>query len=291
MPVEGLPSAVETIMVQMLEENILSSWKVTGGQQYATISLHFKVNMADQPGMTSHTGIRQYRTKPPSAVKRDKKRLDTLKSRQEVQNYGHLDNENSQKDITFQSEGTKDTAFHIATQTEERSHTPVLYNVDGQSVDMVGLHSSDPDHRYDTTQQLDINSASTCAGIQTLDHEDVQLDITDSEDDFQNTGMCFCCEKDIKSGMWWKCTSCVSDICEDCVENGKHHKHQDQLHKFVKPANQDSYCDSCGLEFKTRQARYYMCVSCDNYALCQKCMKENMHKHHQLTMRCRSDVT
>ena len=62
MPVDGLPPAVETVLTQMLEENILSSWRITGGSKYATVSLHFRVSMAEQAEGISHIGNRQYRS-------------------------------------------------------------------------------------------------------------------------------------------------------------------------------------------------------------------------------------
>ena len=297
MPVDGLPSAVETVMIQMLEQNVLSSWKITGGQQYATISLHFKVNMAGQSGVTVQNGTMQYRSKPPSAVTRDKNRMQNWRSKQDVQNYGYLENASltknasTQKDIICSTEGTEGSVSHISIQTEERS---VLHNPDGQSEDMTSLLSSDPVH--DTApKQMDINIASTETGIVITEKEDSDIADLSSDDivslDLPDICMCSVCHKEFQSGMWWKCTKCVVDVCEDCVRNGRHGSHQNRLHKFRKPAMTDSYCDSCGLEFKTRQAKYYMCVSCDNYALCQICMKENMHNQHLLTMKCRSQVT
>ena len=127
---------------------------------------------------------------------------------------------------------------HMAIQTEERS---VLHNPDGQSEDMTGLLSSDPHHKHDTTpKQMDINIASAETGTYIVDIENEPSVISDTSSDepvlldLPNTCMCSCCHKEIQHDMWWRCTNCINDICEDCVKKGKHGTHQNQLHKFTK---------------------------------------------------------
>ncbi len=55
-----------------------------------------------------------------------------------------------------------------------------------------------------------------------------------------------------------------------------------QLHSFNLPTDSDSFCDTCCFEFNTRNAQYYLCTTCDNYTLCQKCQRQNMHRKHTL---------
>ncbi len=155
------------------------------------------------------------------------------------------------------------------------------------------LHSSNSISLHDITttlKQQDVNI------VQNTDSMEVISDITetpstDSDVISLDLPLCKFCQKELKVDSWWKCTECIFDLCVDCIRNGLHSTHSDQMHKFTLPAKSDSYCDSCGFEFKTRQAQYYMCISCENYALCQKCNKDNMHHHHLMTLRCRGQVT
>ena len=301
MPVDGLPTAVETILAQMVDQNELSSWKITGGKYYATVALHFRVSMADPAQGTVLNGTKQYRSKPPSAITRDKNRLDKWRSKLDVQNSGQVDNVNLpgmdkvKSDIGQCSGGNEVTVAHISIQTDERSFAPGLpVGADG-SIDSDGLDSPDPILRCDTIvkpKQVDVNIDTSSTHDGNLDQ--VFLDTTDMHENDMDLPLCTDCQQVLQTNNWWKCTRCVTDICENCVKNGDHHTHIDQLHKFTLPTSLDSYCDSCGFEFKTRQAQYYMCVSCVNYTLCQMCMKCNAHGHHQLTLKCRSvtsDIT
>ena len=298
MPVDGLPPAVETVLVQMLEQNILSSWRITGGDKYATVSLHFRVSMADQPGGMSHMENKQYRSKPPSAITRDRKRFNTWKFKQDEQKCDNLESVDFTNMNSVNVEGSKGNGVavaHISVQTDGRTLAPGAH-LDGQSINSSGLDSGDLISGHDITgpsKQQDVNITSS--DTHSLDcHDDSSITETpnaSTDEVLLDVPLCDCCQNEVKSDSWWKCTKCICDICVDCVRNGGHSSHSDQLHKFTMPANSDSYCDSCGFEFKTRQAQYYMCISCENYALCQICNKDNMHQHHLMTMRCRGQVT
>lgn len=49
-------------------------------------------------------------------------------------------------------------------------------------------------------------------------------------------------------------------------------------HIFCLPADSDSLSNSCDFEFKIQHAQYYLCIPSDNYAFCQMCKRENMHR-------------
>ena len=285
-------------MAQMLDQNVLTSYRITGGKHYATIQLHFRVtDMADQAAGISHNGTRLYRSKPPSAIARDKKRMELWNSKQEEQNCEQSESQQSGdinhsglENIANSEDNGVITVSHICTQTDERSLlAPELHNVEDHAIDRNSNLTHDP---VNESKHHDVN-IRPCA--QYSDSEDTISDVTDvSHTDYVSMDLpilCESCNKECKTDSLWKCTRCICDICTDCVKNGKHGNHITQLHKFTIPANSDSYCDGCGFQFKTRQALYFMCTSCDNYALCQTCYKENLHSHHQFKRRIKGQVT
>ena len=268
MPVVGLPPAVETVMAQMLEQNILSSWKITGGKKYATVSLHFIVSMADQAEGGSHIENRQYRSKPPSAITRDKRRISKWKSMQNGQkceesgNVLCMDTKPDRKSNIETSEGTGVMVSHISVQTEDMLPEPGLHNAGGQSLHSNDLYSSDPISNQNITtntpKQQDILSISsgTPSDTQNSDSE-VFTDINrmpNTDEHSLDLPLCECCQTEVKRDSWWRCTRCICDICDDCIRRGEHISHCNQLCKFIPPTNSDSFCDGCGFEFKTRQA-------------------------------------
>ena len=75
MPVAGLPPAVEAALNTLMEHNIMTSWRMTGGKNYTQITMRFSMaDMSGQPGEALHSSDVHYRRKPPSAVSRDAKR-------------------------------------------------------------------------------------------------------------------------------------------------------------------------------------------------------------------------
>ncbi len=68
MPVDGLPLAVETALMSLLEENTLSSWRIVGGERYAVLTLEFQVAISEQGERSGHSSVQRvgYRKKPPS---------------------------------------------------------------------------------------------------------------------------------------------------------------------------------------------------------------------------------
>ena len=71
MPVHGFPCALETTLNALVGENRLSSWKIMGGETFCTVTLRFQVSSMAEQGITQP---QSYRSKPPSAMKRDSKR-------------------------------------------------------------------------------------------------------------------------------------------------------------------------------------------------------------------------
>ena len=69
MPVSGLPPALENALEAIIDDNMLTSWRISGGSKFVNVSLRFQV--ADMTGSTVFNEPRTFRTKPPSQVKRD----------------------------------------------------------------------------------------------------------------------------------------------------------------------------------------------------------------------------
>ena len=74
MPANGLLLALERALEALLEENQLTSWNIKGGN-FTTVTLKFR-NQDGSHGLQTSTprSYISYRTKPPSAVKRDSRR-------------------------------------------------------------------------------------------------------------------------------------------------------------------------------------------------------------------------
>ena len=83
MPVAGLPAAAEASLSSLLETQALSSWKIVGGTGTSTVVV-LRFNQRDTPPFpTSHYTQRTWRTKPPSAQRRDQRRAESHRANRE----------------------------------------------------------------------------------------------------------------------------------------------------------------------------------------------------------------
>ena len=93
MPVSGIPLALEKALDALFEANHLTSWNIRGGN-FTTVTLRFR----DQDGcldQKSYSTPRSYRSKPPSAVKRDTIRRQDWFSKQMSKNLHSYNCENN----------------------------------------------------------------------------------------------------------------------------------------------------------------------------------------------------
>ena len=109
------------------------------------------------------------------------------------------------------------------------------------------------------------------------------LSLNSSDDD--GIGFeCMTCHGPIKEVKWCKCTLCYDfNICLQCMETNKHFKHKKYLHLFIDydPSGNVPYCDSCGTLFtQESNGHVFQCESCEDYALCEQCKMEGMHRQH-----------
>ncbi len=72
MPVEGLPKILENTLDTLLEENLLSSWNIKGGQYFIQLNLRF-TTASNQPSQREV----KYRRAPPSQIARDRQHAET----------------------------------------------------------------------------------------------------------------------------------------------------------------------------------------------------------------------
>ncbi len=103
MPVSGLPLALENMLKGLVEENKLTSWRVTGGKHVVGVSLRFSTADITGPGVSGAVG-HSYRSKPPSQKSRDTQRRNKW--------YENKQKEHSEGDVTivpFQDESNFQT--------------------------------------------------------------------------------------------------------------------------------------------------------------------------------------
>ena len=88
MPLQGLPSTLETILHSLLQENSLTSYKIEAGGTRTVVVLRLSTNQhGESTGQTSST---TFRKKCPSQIARDKKRAEAYRNEQEKQASGEI---------------------------------------------------------------------------------------------------------------------------------------------------------------------------------------------------------
>ena len=77
MPVSGLPVAVKNTLDALLQNYVVSSWKITGDRNNNTVFI-FRLTAQSSYTTSQPLGLRtfHYRKKPPSQVLRDKRRAE-----------------------------------------------------------------------------------------------------------------------------------------------------------------------------------------------------------------------
>ena len=92
MPVTGLPLAAEMALNALIGQNMLSSWRISGGNKFATVTLRFHMDKGDNIDMVQSV---QYRKKTPSQIARDRKRQSNSQNKMEGEKSNdNLDSEN-----------------------------------------------------------------------------------------------------------------------------------------------------------------------------------------------------
>lgn len=288
MPVSGLPKAAEMALNALIEENILSSWKIAGGKTYSTVTLRF--SMAEYSGPITTA---QYRKKSPSQVSRDRKRQSERRNvdkDMKIVNSETLDDENwdnTNLDLMTYIDQPVTESMASSEVKLDRSQASGQGSLD-QNSGHVMMGQPDIDQGIINNDQNiaitgEISDSSHDVFTSEEEHSEGNV-IGDSVSGF----MCDICEIDL-SENWNRCTDCgIFDICKQCHDDNKHQQHVDQIHSFHSPADLSCHCDSCGYDFKTRKANYYLCQICDNYVLCIKCKNESMHRKHDDKMLLRT---
>ena len=284
MPVTGLPIAAEMALNALIQGNILSSWRITGGTKFSVVTFRFNMDNMDE----NRPAIQpvQYRKKPPSQVARDRKR-------QQISN-------NEQKDTSKPSVSILDRGNKIMDSElcdiESSGMSAVTENVTPEigvsEMDKPGMsqtsgHSS-PQSYQTTTDHTKSDIDRICMNIVNhLDNMAMQMQAQQEHCSDYQTQVCEICKNKLESS-WKKCTDCEDfNICSLCHSKGEHSLHFDQIHHFECPNDLSCYCDSCGHDFRTRKANYYSCEICENYVLCVKCKSEQMHRKHKMLLKSR----
>ncbi len=273
MPVHGLPCALETALNALVGENRLSSWKVTGGEVFCSVTLRFQQgsSMADH-GTVGSIQSQSYRSKPPSAVKRDSQRKAKWNTSKQ-----NIDRKASEGSIL------QDNSILLETTRKDNSELHTVKSQLGESrpsIDFVcdSGEGSMPLQPANTGQVMTQDNVN----IPSADQENIHVTQEENTDFYP----CDVCKSNIPTKPKTVCFTCnyCNDfaICSDCKNKGKHQEHSDQLHRFTVPnIGISCYCRSCGLVFHSNRTKLYDCSSCqDNYIICVKCFSENMHQRH-----------
>ena len=274
MPVTGLPLAAEMALNALIGQNMLSSWRISGGNKFATVTLRFHMDKGDNIDMVQSV---QYRKKPPSQIARDRKRQSNPHNKMEGEKSNdNLDSENV--DINYVN-GTNEKLCEITSVEETGTPTGNAAEIDKSHVSQ--SNDLDVSAIQATIASSYSNLDQRCADI--ISHLDNLSMTIENQEIVQNECVCNKCGKKLE-GSWKQCTQCIDfSLCHQCHSQGEHSIHSDQIHHFKAPKDMSSYCDSCGYEFRTRKAKYYLCPNllCENYILCLKCKAEHMHRKHQ----------
>ena len=279
MPVVGLPPAVEAALSSLMAQNILTSWRITGGKSFAQLTLRFSMaDMSSLPGEGMNNGV-QYRRKPPSAIARDERR------RQEWLKVADSDcHSNSMK--RYDENNTQVQSESTVTHFTSGANIHVTRSGSAMGIDMdtPELPQSDLVTDVFTESENDnksVDTASTCSKLSS------HTNSTACDGNVTNSGYtCDICTEDIMDNTWFRCTRCVSDeddvydLCKTCV--AMHSYHDSFIQKYDLPSDPDQYsCYSCGKIFMDNRSKVLKCTVCKFFIMCKRCEKEGKHGHHK----------
>ena len=266
MPVNGLPLTVENALSGLLMEGNISSWKITGGEKYAVLTLRFAMADHDQTGencpSVKPNTVTQFRRKPPSQIKRDSNRRNVWQNSRVSDAERDISDVESVFSDSVTLVKTSVDSTNASSRAEVMSPGPELGSEPGSRT----LETDMPLLTHLPIMQKNDNS---------LHHSTIYK-------------QCASCKSNLPKpdeAMWFKCTEDYSDICVLCHDRGRHAcvSHVDQLQEFI-PPDCEAYCDGCGTPFKTNLNKYFLCNICDNYALCRSCHRKTLHRVHHSDM-------
>ena len=283
MPVVGLPIALELSLTSMLEQNILSSWKITGGNIFGTVTLHFKMANNPEPTSSDQPVTVHYRKKPPSHVNRDRKRMDRHKGEIGISS-------NSEKgEVSGEfCDKIEVNVSHISDTCMETSAAQVEINSQQTHNKLVPMNSEKAPCHRDTSECIESTTKQETSKVNDSNQANSTLKDNECENILMKYKCDICCKELTKS--WIRCTECgYFNMCHGCYKQTEHFSHLMQTHEFMHPMGYSEYCDSCGQGFRTRNATYYQCITCDNYALCPRCKADNMHRKHSFIIKSKAE--
>lgn len=275
MPVSGLPPALEKALETFLVDNKLTSWRISGGDKFMSISMRFAV--ADISDCVFN-GPKTYRAKTPSQVTRDNNRRTQWFAGIMQRDSNKMDKSDSFGDGTEKNMNNNDTC----------SAKVDCFKIDTQSQTGVTQisHPSDQPQLEASKSNLPFNSKSADQNVNTR-KEDTSLNDSSVSTVDPDSYSCDVCGKPISTNpgtICWTCSQCHDfAFCTDCHKNSLHGEHHDQTQQFIMPEiNASCYCRSCGYEFRTNQNKLYECKKCvDIYIICTKCYNSGIHSKHR----------
>ncbi len=293
MPVVGLPTAVEAALNSFLDQNMLSSWRITGGQKYSVITLRF--DMADITA-SHNSESQQYRRVPPSTRARNDRRKQQWLNRSKRDS---IMESTSVKQNMKDNRNSQVIDSNVATlpgtckpgQAGENGATGQTVTVIQNSTDIAG-QAEHPNKNNESTKLSPSDREWICSGGESdeddtpvSDSEDAERSITPDTSLPNHNKTCYHCKKKLGK-VWHVCTHCfdVSNICTHCVETHEVIHPKDQISKFVYPDDDSNqpHCTCCGFVFGNNRLNVFKCKICKyKVQLCTKCKNSNMHKRHK----------
>ena len=303
----------------------LTSWKIYGGlYNKATVILRFGSSNLDEQGEQPHQ--QTFRKKPPSAVERDRSRIQQFKGTiKPTPCYSNMDDVNVDTIVEF----TPGAMMHGGQSAFATPPLPSLPQVDGQcdtgcKQPSTFVYSDDVySKKHDGVQDSDSKvpeTTETGHSTELAIENDVPLDTETNMDKSDGTNStsssdeeesstdecelirCRYCDGILGQGIdqWYKCTDCCSaeghfDVCIRCYDLKHHFDHMDSMSLFKNPTQGNQrYCDSCGYEFHSND-RVYECKECKEtengcflFEMCRICFNKGCHKvHHEHLRRVR----
>ena len=280
MPVVGLPPAVEAALSSLVEHNILTSWKITGGKSFTQFTLRFSMaDMSDQHGEGMESSVVQYRRKPPSAVQRDVRRRQQWLNEQESDSDKKSMNSKKHNNTQVHSESMM-TYFTSAAANISTTRSGSAMEMNTHELPQTDLHDSDVFTEVENNNMVMETSSKQC-GL------DQPTACASSADNINSGYICDVCQKDIVDTTWFRCTKCFSedddghiyDLCKTCAS--LHSYHSEFIQTYVNPSDPEGLsCTSCGKMFTDSRTKISKCSVCKFYIMCKKCKTEKKHGHH-----------
>ena len=240
---------------------------------WCSVTLRFQhvSSMADH-GTVGSIQPQSYRSKPPSAVKRDSQRKAKWNaSKQSTISKAIVDSNSQDNNILINSICIDNSKPDTVKSQLSESRPYIDYVSDSGE----GSMSLQPANTGQVMTQQNVNITQSA--------DDQEHAPQEENTDFYPCDVCRSPIPTKPKTVCFTCNQCNDfAICSDCKNKGKHQEHSDQLHRFTVPnIGISCYCRSCGLVFHSNRTKMYDCSRCqDNYILCVKCFAENMHKRH-----------